>query len=312
MATYSPLATDTLAQLYERFGLSCATAEPLAGGAANTSYLITTVDDRQYVLTVLDNHDTVSATRLARLLRHLVDCGVPTSEPLPDRSGQPVATLANRLFLLKNYLPGTCQTQLPSSALRAAGALLARLREVPPPAFDLPVGRRLPADALELAEKFADHDFADWVRTHAALGRLPAANQSRSVLVHGDLAGDNLVLGENGRLAVLDWETAALDLPVVDLGMTLYALCRTDGRFDLARARQLLSGYAEVWPPSGQEWDLLLPAITHAAVLIGYHRYRRHHIRYPDKAKQHLYLEVPPYLADIRTRWPDLEWQQRA
>ncbi|WP_410665984.1 phosphotransferase [Amycolatopsis sp. lyj-84] len=310
MATYSPLTPDTLAQLYERFELPGATAEPLAGGAANTSYLVT-VGERRYVLTVLDNHDPVSATRLARLLRHLIDHGLPTSEPLPDRSGQPVTTVANRLFLLKNYVPGTCRTELPSPALLAAGALLARLREVPPPEFDLPVGRRLPADALEVAEHFGDHDFADWVHTHAALGTLPAPDRSRSSLVHGDMAGDNLVLGEDGQVAVLDWETAALDLPVVDLGMTLYALCRTEGRFDLARARHLLAGYAEVRTLSDQEWDLLLPATTHAAVLIGYHRYLRHHLRYPDATKQHLYLEVPPYLADIRTRWPELERRNR-
>lgn len=59
-----------------------------------------------------------------------------------------------------------------------------------------------------------------WLRHH-----LPAAEDP--VLLHGDFRNGNLMVGEDGVRAVLDWETAHLGSPGEDLGW----LCVTSWRF---------------------------------------------------------------------------------
>lgn len=76
-------------------------------------------------------------------------------------------------------------------------------------------------------------------------------------LVHGDFRNGNLMIGEDGLVAVLDWERAHLGDPVRDLGW----LCVKAWRFGVpapvggfgGRA-ELLDGYAEVagWRPGGE------------------------------------------------------------
>jgi aminoglycoside phosphotransferase (APT) family kinase protein len=60
-----------------------------------------------------------------------------------------------------------------------------------------------------------------WLRRH-----LPTAPQ-RHVLVHGDFRNGNLIVGEEGLRAVLDWELAHIGDPMEDLGW----LCVNSWRF---------------------------------------------------------------------------------
>ena len=49
--------------------------------------------------------------------------------------------------------------------------------------------------------------------------RLP----ERFVVCHTDLIGDNLLVGADGRLSALDWDTAILAPPEMDLALLLHA-----------------------------------------------------------------------------------------
>jgi len=82
-----------------------------------------------------------------------------------------------------------------------------------------------------------------WLRAHAP------ADTPRLSLVHGDFRNGNLVVGEDGLRAVLDWELAHLGDPMEDLGW----LCVNSWRFGrhelpvggFGTREQLFAGYAE-------------------------------------------------------------------
>lgn len=309
MADYTHLTNEEIAEVCRCYGLDYRRSLHIDGGMANSSYLVHCTQG-DYVLTVLDNHDAASARRLVDLMGYLVSCGVPTSMPVADLHGEYLAMHGDHPIIIKHHLPGMCVRELPDSFLPAAGALLAAVNLLhPEPArFGLRRGRRLPADTAEMLEQFADQDFARWLNEQLQRAQLPSPDDNLASLVHGDVCSDNIVVGPGETLALLDWETAVIDLPVVDLGMAVFGLCRSDGQFRPDRAVALIEGYQRAHVLCAAEHELLLPATVYAALLIGYHRYVRHHIRYPAPARQHLYREIPPFVNSLVKQWPRVSY----
>ncbi|MET8406426.1 phosphotransferase [Streptomyces sp900116325] len=117
----------------------------------------------------------------------------------------------------------------------------------------------------------------------------PAFGQDRAV-IHGDFSASNLVLGDH--ISVIDWETATWDDPLLDIGMALVSIAPIGTRYDPVRASAFLSGYRESGEDNGMQDQDLLDAIEHAALILAFHRYNRHHLRFPDPSKQNLYKEA--------------------
>jgi aminoglycoside phosphotransferase (APT) family kinase protein len=131
------------------------------------------------------------------------------------------------------------------------GQALARIHGVDVNA--LPALRRAPP-AVELAHyetQYRSHGLhkpvfelaLQWLKAHAP------ADSGRLGLVHGDFRNGNLIVGEDGLRAVLDWELAHLGDPMEDLGW----LCVNSWRFGrhelpvggFGTREQLFAGYAE-------------------------------------------------------------------
>jgi len=95
----------------------------------------------------------------------------------------------------------------------------------------LPQLRRM-TPAMEIAELTRDYHGFDWPRPVFDLAlRWLADNDPGSVqqetLVHGDFRNGNLIIGEDGIRAVLDWELAHFGDPMEDLGW----ICVNSWRF---------------------------------------------------------------------------------
>jgi aminoglycoside phosphotransferase (APT) family kinase protein len=107
-----------------------------------------------------------------------------------------------------------------------------------------------PSEVFELA--------LDWLGANPPPGRDP-------VLLHGDFRLGNLVVGEDGLRAVLDWELTHIGNPAEDLGW----LCVKAWRFGSALPaagvglrEELLAGYraaggADIRPPELRWWEIL-------------------------------------------------------
>ena len=165
---------------------------------------------------------------------------------------------------------------------RQCGLALARIHRMPLAA--LPRLRRAPA-ADELAHYERQHrahglhkpvfELAlHWLKTHAPAGDVAL------VPVHGDFRNGNLMVGEDGLRAVLDWELAHLGDPMEDLGWLCVNSWRF-GRHDLpvggfGTREQLFAGYAEgggcvdaarvhYWEVLGTlKWGVICQSMAHA------------------------------------------------
>ena len=131
------------------------------------------------------------------------------------------------------------------------GEALARIHGIDVEA--LPALRRAPP-AVELAHyeaQYRSHGLhkpvfelaLQWLKTHGP------TDSGRLGLVHGDFRNGNLIVGENGLRAVLDWELAHLGDPMEDLGWLCVNSWRY-GRHELpvggfGTREQLFAGYAE-------------------------------------------------------------------
>jgi len=147
------------------------------------------------------------------------------------------------------------------------GEALGRIHQIP--LATLPGGlRNLSMDEdlnrlQDLLDKFdnasAVHQLGlNWLRQNKPEG-------GRRCLVHGDFRNGNLLVDEQGLVAVLDWELAHIGDPAEDLGY----LCGNVWRFGntdkpvggFGEYRDLLDGYRSVsgWAPSAQEmryWEV--------------------------------------------------------
>lgn len=274
MATYTGLDQLDLPGLAARYGLGEVRAEPIVGGAVNSSFRLRSTAG-EFVLTVLDGHDAAGAAELARRTRMFAALGVPTGDVVPDLAGSLVAAVGPHQVMLKQWLAGHVHSSFPESLLSDAGELLARLHLLPIAATGLPAGtRRLSERDLTGMEGCTDPEFRDWVTRTAVV---PNPRTGTAVVCHGDLFMDNLVERPDGSLAVIDWETASIDDPVFDLGMAAVGLCQSpEGeRIDPARLTLLLDGYTRVRPLPDADRARLPDTIVEACVLLAVHRYHR-------------------------------------
>lgn len=305
MATYTSLDALDLPTLSQRYRLREPAAEPLKGGAANSSFRLNTPEDGgAYVLTALDNHDEASARHLAHVTRAFALLGLPTAIVIPNEDGDDITVLDGRPYLLKELIPGQVTDPLPSSLLAAAGGLLASLHGCPPDGLDLPVGtRRLSTENRAAAACFPDRAFSAWLDDRLTMiARHEADHRRMPVPVHGDLFADNLIVRPDGQLSIIDWETASLDDPLLDLGMAAVGLCQDPaGRLSAERLQLLLDGYGRLRPLSAEDEEELPVEIIHAAVIIAFHRYHRHNVRFPNPERATYHQEMVTFVDSLET-----------
>jgi homoserine kinase type II len=303
VAHYTTIDQVDLPAVAQHYGINGPSLTPLAGGAANSSFRLTG-SSGDFVLTILDNHDLPSAQRLAAHTQALFRLGVPTTEVVPATDGTLVMNLADRPVILKKWIEGEVREPLPSALLPEAGRILARLHALEPESSGLdnvPVGtRRLSEGRIALIPQFEDKIFAAWLTER--LGRVRAAEagrERRRTITHGDLFSDNVIVNKDGRLSVLDWETVSLDDPLLDLGMAALGLAQEDGTLVRDRVRALASGYQQVAPLSEQDVAALPMEIEHAALIIAFHRYYRHVVRFPNLSKSTSHTQMVKFVDSI-------------
>ncbi|MFF8959070.1 phosphotransferase [Streptomyces sp. NPDC014894] len=303
MAKYTALDQIDLSALAGLYGLERPRLTALAGGAANSSFRLSAAGG-EYVLTILDNHDVPSARRLAAHTQAFRRLGVPTSEVVPAVDGALIGLLDGRPVMVKRWIAGEVLQPLPVALLPEAGRILARLHTLPtdsPGLRDIPAGtRRLTDEHLAVVPEFTDTAFASWLTGRLDRVRAAEAQRTRArTVVHGDLFDDNVIVGGAGRLAVLDWETVSLDDPLLDLGMAAVGLAQEDGALAPERLNALLSGYQEGLPLSEADASALPMEIEHAALIIAFHRYYRHNVRFPDPAKSALHTGMIRFVDSV-------------
>ncbi|HEX3732856.1 MAG TPA: phosphotransferase [Mycobacteriales bacterium] len=305
MAKYSELSETQVAEALALYGVRPKSVAHIDGGAANTSYRVDCSDGSRIVLTVVDNAINLPALTLARLLRYLDGHGVAVPAPLEGRNGALIETFDGRPLLVKRFVAGECFQVLPLKHVGAAGAALAKVHAVTAPDW-LPTGSRRLPDVSATLKQFGDEEFAAWVTDRIDETRTALHVSLPQGIVHGDYFTDNLAVDPDGKIGILDWETASRDAVLLDLGFAVVGLVRVAGTLGLDRAQTFIDGYRMERKLTDDEVGYLRDAVIYAATYLGYRRYERHHIRYPNPTKQDLFKEMPRFVESLRAGWPAL------
>lgn len=288
MATYSALDDQDVARLEKMYGMRLSGLAPLVGGMATSSFIADSARGK-VVISILDNQDDEAAQRLAQTVDHMWRNGVPTCRVVPLADGSLLSRLGPKSVLVKEYIPGRTLERLPDRMLPQAAGMLAHIHGIPHDDLDVPVGlRRLSPDLQRILDDFPDVEHAAWVRNR--LTRIDTLfpedggpRRDRWTIIHGDFTTSNIVVAENDQLFAIDWETVTVDDPMLDCGMSALSLCITDQRIDPDRLHLFAEGYSAAGRDFEHQW--IRAAVEYAAVIVSFHRYRRHHMRFPNPSR---------------------------
>ncbi|WP_034270300.1 phosphotransferase family protein [Actinospica robiniae] len=213
-------------------------AELIAGGRSNLTYLV--CDERRSWIVRRPPLGHVLATahdmaREYRVLNALADTPVPV--PRPHLLCEDPAVLGAPFYVMQNVVGEVYRSAASAAALGLdrlttlageLGRVLARLHTTDPAAvgladFGRPDGyleRQLRRWSKQLdASRSRELPGIDELRDRLAASLPPSP---RAAIVHGDYRLDNVIFGQNDRIAaVVDWEMATLGDPLTDIGALL-------------------------------------------------------------------------------------------
>ncbi|MFQ5631639.1 MAG: homoserine kinase [bacterium] len=288
MAGYTQLQRSTLEKLAGLYGLTVADFEPIAGGNANSSYLLYTKQGK-YVLTVFEEKALAEVVRIGQLLLLLAKHNFPTSRLLPAANGDITSLHKGKPVMLKTYIDGQVYEYLDEAMLRQAGEAMARLHQVPAPDF-LPDKHAYSTHIFPRVIGRNGHpEYKSWLVKKLAYLEQNIPPGLPCGLIHGDLFYDNVLFEGTKLQAIIDFEETCRDDKVFDLGMGIVGLCAEGETLALEKARALVAGYQKVRALDALEKQTLQLVVEYAATATSGWRFWKYHIDSPtaEKADRH-------------------------
>jgi homoserine kinase type II len=274
MAVYTDVSAEDLADHLAGYDIGTLLSyKGIAEGVENSNYLLHT-SRGYYFLTLYEKRVAVGDLPFfLGLMGHLARHGITCPQPVLNRAGEALGTLAGRPAAIIDFLEGVWPRRPNAAHCAAVGEALARMHLA---GADFTMRR---ANALALA---------GWHPLHAAMA--PRADEIQRGLgtalaqelafldaawpqglpqgvIHADLFPDNvLFLGEK-LSGLIDFYFACNDILAYDVAICLNAWCfELDGSFNVTKARGLLGAYERVRPLSAAERDAL-PVLARGAAL---------------------------------------------
>jgi homoserine kinase type II len=209
---------------------------------------------------------------LSRITGWLGKEGLPVSAPVPASDGSLQVEVATVSVGLQRQIVGELLDVSDGAMVRAAGAVLARLHVSladHPFADEMPqsAGQQLDIHARISAWLDSEQSRSAPEVARVELRRLAASRSAeplRAQLVHGDFRSANVLMAGERVAAILDFEEARLDFPVVELAHTAVLLgtqYRDWGPVSREVHNWFLAGYQSVRPLRESEiqwWDALV------------------------------------------------------
>jgi len=275
MAVYTDVAADELAEFLGRYDIGeLLSYKGIAEGVENSNFLLH-ARGGYFILTLYEK-------RVARddlpfflgLMTHLARHGISCPQPLKNRSGEALGTLAGRPAAIINFLEGVWPRKPNASHCAGVGEALARMHLA---GGDFAMSR---ANALSVsgwrplfdqAASRADEvqpglrDFIAAELDHLESGIWPK-NLPQGV-IHADLFPDNVFFLDEKLSGIIDFTFACNDFLAYDVAICLNAWCfEADHSFNVTKARAFLGGYGRERRLSGAEQDAL-PLLARGAAL---------------------------------------------
>jgi homoserine kinase type II len=288
MARYTQLDEKDIQEIARNYNLVVEDFAPIEGGAGNSSYLLHT-QQGNYVLTVFDDKTLAYVVSLGKLLLLLAEYEFPTTRLLVSAQGNIAIVYKGKPVIVKEYITGHVCADLDTTMLLRAGAVMARLHQIPAPDF-LPrkhsYGRQLFASVID---QDIDPVYESYLAEMCAYldERIPPALPVG--LIHGDLFYDNVLFESRDFKAIIDFEEACHYYKVFDIGMGIVGLCAEGTTVALDKAQALVAGYQQVRLLEESEKEALQLFVEYAAIATSYWRFWKYHIHTTmvEKADKH-------------------------
>jgi homoserine kinase type II len=275
MAVYTDVAADELAEYLGAYEIGeLLSYKGIAEGVENSNFLLHTTAG-SFILTLYEK-------RVARddlpfflgLMTHLASRGISCPQPVKNKSGEALSSLAGRPAAIINFLEGIWPRKPNAAHCAGVGQALAKMHLA---GRDFPMSR---ANALSVsgwrplfdqAASRADelqHGLRGFIG--AELDHLEGNVWPKSLpqgVIHADLFPDNVFfLGERVS-GIIDFTFACTDMLAYDVAICLNAWCfESDCSFNVTKARAFLNAYGRERKLSDAEQDAL-PLLARGAAL---------------------------------------------
>ncbi|HEY7247168.1 MAG TPA: homoserine kinase [Xanthobacteraceae bacterium] len=274
MAVYTDVAAEDLAAFLANYDVGeLLSYKGIAEGVENSNFLVRTTRD-SFILTLYEKR--VAAKDLPfflRLMEHLHARGITCPQPVENRQGEILGTVAGRPAAIITFLDGMWIRRPSPRHCAALGDTLAQMHLAGldfqlkrPNALSVagwrPLFESCCARANELQPDLRQVLTAELSHLEQAWPRaLPEG------VIHADLFPDNVFFLGNELSGLIDFYFACTDALAYDVAICINAWCfETDHSYNVTKGRSLLQAYAQVRPLSLTECNAL-PLLARGAAL---------------------------------------------
>jgi homoserine kinase type II len=275
MAVYTDVAADELAEFLIHYELGeLLSYKGIAEGVENSNFLLHT-STGSFILTLYEKRVAKGDLPFfLALMTHLATHGINCPQPVVNKNGEALGTLAGRPAAIITFLEGIWPRKPTAAHCAGVGEVLAKMHLA---GHDFNMSR---ANALSvggwrpLFEQAAAR--ADEVRPGlsaflgAELDFLESGVWPKNLpqgVIHADLFPDNVFFLGDALSGVIDFTFACDDILAYDVAICLNAWCfEADHSFNVTKARAYLAAYAKARKLSDEE-QAALPLLARGAAI---------------------------------------------
>lgn len=252
MAVYTDVTPEELEAFLATYELGRLRAfKGIAEGVENSNYLLQT-EAGSFILTLYEKRvNPADLPFFIGLMEHLASRGIDCPQPVRNRAGVALGTLAGRPALIATFLMGTSVRRPTVANCAALGTALAGLHKAGADfsafsrvnALSVPGWRPLYDAAGERADTVAPGLRALIAEELALLeGAWPTGLPAG--VIHADLFPDNVFFTDGRLSGLIDFYFACNDQLAYDLAICLNAWCfEPDGAYNLTKGRAMIAAY---------------------------------------------------------------------
>jgi len=274
MAVYTDVAAEDLTRFLNGYDIGeLLSYKGIAEGVENSNFLLHS-SRGHFILTLYERR--VAERDLPfflALMEHLASRGIVCPQPVKNKAGKMLGTLAGRPPAIINYLDGMWIRRPSAAHCAALGEALARLHLAGADfgmrrdnALSVAGWRQLYDSCGERADKVE----SNLQKVLAAELDVLERNWPRGLpqgVIHADLFPDNVFFLGDRLSGLIDFYFACTDTLVYDVAICLNAWCfEPDHSYNVTKGRALLASYAKARPLSHEEWEKL-PLFARGAAL---------------------------------------------
>lgn len=264
MAAFTTFDEAALVRYLQMFGVGDLTRfEPIEQGIENSNYFVTVTqheEERELVLTILENHSFDEVPFFSSLLTHLSHFGLPVPRPRPTLDGMTMTIFCGKPAMLVPRLEGSHLTAVSSEHCFRVGQLMAEIHRTltgQPWSRQNPYNSEWMFSSIASLESLEDNRRQQLIQVAEQYEALEELSLPRGV-IHGDLFTDNALFSGEEITGIIDFYHACDDFLVQDIAITINDWCKDgNGGVSTALVDKVIEGYESVRPLEAEERELL-------------------------------------------------------